>query len=254
MGSFNSLKVNNFFYKKGIDITNAKSMFNFINEHFRYYTLNSWNGLMSIANNVKIYKLGLRGDYWEALKFLEAEQYYTVNQLIKIWEKENPNYRVGFNGRSGGYLVLYNNNDNRSIVPEALEGYSNYEDWKADLKNYGYRVKDFMDELVSTTKIIQSFDKLCDAIREYVNTFCSKDFGEESLKKAVEDFNIEYASIFGIKPLVVVDKKVDIEGIYSIKSLCEIFLHKCIEYSNNLFDIIIFTDKDKRTKIYLKNK
>ena len=42
------------FYKKGIDITNAKQMFEFLKGHYMYDTMNSWNGLKSIANNVKI--------------------------------------------------------------------------------------------------------------------------------------------------------------------------------------------------------
>ena len=47
------------FYQKGVDISNTKSMFNFLNNHFTYDTMNSWNGLKSIANNVKVYNLNL---------------------------------------------------------------------------------------------------------------------------------------------------------------------------------------------------
>ncbi len=48
----------NFFNQtKGIRTLNDK--FNYVKNHYKYYTLNSWNGLCSIANNVKIYNLGL---------------------------------------------------------------------------------------------------------------------------------------------------------------------------------------------------
>ena len=47
------------FYKKGVDISNTKSMYNFLKNHEKYDTLNSWNGLKSIANNVKVYNLKL---------------------------------------------------------------------------------------------------------------------------------------------------------------------------------------------------
>ena len=125
------------FYKKGVDITSAKSMFNFINEHYTYHTLNSWNGLRSIANNVKLYNLDLddMNKAW-SLIFDESDEsglQFNIMQLIKDWEEENPYYSLGFNGRSGGYLVMYNKEHDgrinfRNILPEDLRGYDNYED------------------------------------------------------------------------------------------------------------------------------
>ena len=53
------MKNMNYFYKTGIDITNAKQMWNLLKNHYTYYTMNSWNRLDSVANCVKIYKLGL---------------------------------------------------------------------------------------------------------------------------------------------------------------------------------------------------
>ena len=63
----------NHFYKTGVDITKAKEMFDFINEHFTYYTLNSWNQLRSIANNVKLYNLNLEGDWGTAMDYIFSE-------------------------------------------------------------------------------------------------------------------------------------------------------------------------------------
>ena len=74
------------FYKKGIDITNDKQMFNFLKDHYTYSTMNSWNGLHSIANNVKIYKLNLSGDCYNALALLQADDYFTINMMIEDWE------------------------------------------------------------------------------------------------------------------------------------------------------------------------
>ena len=70
------------FYKKGIDITNAKQMFKFLRGHYMYDTMNSWNGLKSIANNVKIYNLKLDGDAWNALRYLEDDNYFNINMMI----------------------------------------------------------------------------------------------------------------------------------------------------------------------------
>ena len=51
------------FYKKGLDISNTKEMFEFLKGHFTYDTMNTPSGLKSIANNVKIYNLNLDGVY-----------------------------------------------------------------------------------------------------------------------------------------------------------------------------------------------
>lgn len=36
-----------------------KEMIEFLKNHKRYWTMNSWNGSSSYANNVKIYNLGM---------------------------------------------------------------------------------------------------------------------------------------------------------------------------------------------------
>ena len=105
------------FYQTGIDITNDKQMFNFLKDHFRYATMNSWNGVYSIANNVKVHRLSLSGDCWTALNLLNNGEYDTLNWIIKDWEREHPGYVVGFNGRSGGYLVLYNADNRGDVLP-----------------------------------------------------------------------------------------------------------------------------------------
>ena len=86
------------FYRK-VNKNNNKEMFEFLKEHFKYSTLNSWNNLWSIANNVKVYNLGL--DY-KILELLELDNYFTINTCIEDWENEHEGYTVGFNGRSGG--------------------------------------------------------------------------------------------------------------------------------------------------------
>lgn len=182
----------NLFYKKGIDIADPKQMFNFLKNHFMYDTLNSWNNLKSIANNVKIYNLKLDGDCWTALTFLNSTEYIEVNQMIEDWEDEHPNYKVGFNGRSGGYLVLYNKDNSRNILPGEILDSENYEDFKDNLKEYWGGVKYFMNDLRFYTKLVQDFDRLCDSIREYVNGLSKLDFVKETLISVCDDFNTYY--------------------------------------------------------------
>jgi hypothetical protein len=213
------------FYIKGIDITNDKQMFEFINNHFRYYTANSWNRGRSIAHNVKIYNLGLSGDHWTALTFLQDDDYFVVNMMIEDWETEHRGYKVGFNGRSGGYLVLYNATGG-SAIPDTLD-YDNYEDYKADMRDYYGSVKANRNELRDFVKLVQDFDRLCDEIRDYVDDLSNRNFLIEAMKESVERFNEQYADdleYLGFDPLYVELDKVDISEISQVVSLYEAFI------------------------------
>ena len=192
----------NHYYKTGVDICSAKSMFNFINNHFKYWTMNSWNRLESIANNVKLYNLGLDGDWCVANDYLWDEQdcgdlQFEISQRIKDWEHDHPGYSLGFNGRSDGYLVMYNKESDgrvncRSILPDWLEGFDTYEDWKEYvLEYYAYSIKDMVPSLREYTEVIRSFDKFCDELRELVNEYSKMDY--EADKKAFqEEYGVSY--------------------------------------------------------------
>ena len=180
------------FYIKGIDITSDKQMFNFLKDHYQYYTMNSWNGLKSIANNVKIYNLKLSGNCYNALTFLQNDDYFTVNLMIEDWEAEHKGYSVGFNGRSGGYLVLYNNDNNRTVLPDEVAYNDDYEGYKEMCREYFGSVKDARYKLVEAVKLVQDFDKLCDQLRNYCDELSNKNFAVEEMQKSVEAFNDKY--------------------------------------------------------------
>lgn len=180
----------NYFYKKGLDICNSKQCFEFIKNHFNYYTMNSWNGLRSIANNVKVYNLHLDGNCWNALALLEEERYFTVNEMLYDFERDHPGYEVSFNGRSGGYLILGNKDNNKSIIPDDLD-FENYEDFKENCKEYYGGVKHYTD-LRFYTELIRDFDKLCDKIRAYVNMLSKFDPIEKIAQERLDRFNETY--------------------------------------------------------------
>lgn len=215
------------FYIKGIDITNDKQMFNFLKDHFQYYTMNSWNRSKSIAHNVKIYNLHLSGDHWTALTFLQDDDYFVVNMIIEDWEAEHPGYKVGFNGRSGGYLVLYSADNCRCILPDNVDDSETYEEYKSYCREYYGSVKANHWDLVKTVKLVQDFDKLCDELRDYVDELSKKNFMIEAMKESVERFNDQYADdleLLGFSPLTVELDKVDISEISTLQSLYEAFL------------------------------
>ena len=190
------------FYKTGVDIASTKSMWNFLKNHFQYSTLNSWNGLTSIAHNVKLYNLKLDGDWGQVLDYLFDEAdcgalQIAINDELQNFASEHPGYTVGFNGRSGGYLVLYNAHDYQSVLPSCVEQYETYDDFKSDLKNsYSYwggeRVYDYLSELRQAVELVRDFDRLCDSLRDLVNSFSMKNFKSDRLAAAVEEFNYFY--------------------------------------------------------------
>lgn len=78
-------------------------------KRIRYYTMNSWNLSTAPAYNLKIYNVIDRSLQDRVYELMEAEGFYdSGNELIAEFDRENDyRYQAGFNGRSGGYLVLY---------------------------------------------------------------------------------------------------------------------------------------------------
>lgn len=216
------------FYQTGIDITNDKQMFNFLKQHFDYPTMNSWNQLYSIANNVKLYRLNLDGNWCTALSLLENGEYDTISYMIDDWRRCHPGYEVFFNGRSGGYLVLRDLTYNGNILPESILDSDNYEEYKQWCKdNYG-SVKANREELVSYTKLVQDFDRLCDELREFCNELSLLRFEVVEMNRAVDLFNETYEDdlmFLGYDKLQCDDEgKVDVSEIASLTCLFEAFL------------------------------
>ena len=154
-------------YYKRVNKNNNKEMFNFLKTHYRYYTLNSWNVEKSIANNIKVYNIDeFTGIEDKILQVLERDNYNSINDEIEAWEFEQGHcWKVGFNGRSGGYLVLYNNDNYCSVLDDYIENNNNYEDFLQDIKNSGYSaIKNYHYRLVQQVEMVQMFDKLCDKL------------------------------------------------------------------------------------------
>lgn len=92
-------------------ITSIKDMRTHLENHFRYHTMNSWNGSQSFAANVKVHRLPWDGKMPnEVYDFTNPDlgAYRGVEKLIREFtEKMGGAYTIGFNGRSSGYMVLY---------------------------------------------------------------------------------------------------------------------------------------------------
>ena len=226
-----------YFYKGAIKKDNAKAMWEFLSQHEWYYTMNSWNGLITIANNVKIHNLQLEGDSWFALELLREENYETINSMIYSWEKSHPNYKVYFNGRSGGYLILKNKTDNCNILPSWITENDNYEEFKQTCKDYYNSIKEAIPSLIEYVELVQDFDKLCDEMRDYVNDLSltnKDDLLQEEAENFIDEFNTEFEGdlkAWNFKPLELKDKTVDVSDIYKSASLSNCLERMLLKYT-----------------------
>ena len=250
------------FYTYGVDIANTKSMWTFLKEHFTYSIFNSWNCSKSIAHNVKLHRLNLDGDWAVAMRYLFDEddsgrlQLY-IEDEIREFESENPYYEVFFNGRSGGYLVLVEKQGHKSVIPECVDQYDTYEEFKEQahcgwLGNcYCSRVSDYKDELRDAVTIVREFDKLCDRLRDLVNEYSKKSFDSDKLEQAVERFDDEYfsdLSKLGLAGPCMEDDRVKLNDIAYYHAFMACFI-KCLgeDYSR------VATDPDGKY-LWLKER
>lgn len=97
------------FYQE-VDMRSRKAMIHYLSNHFRYYTMNSWNRSTSYACNLKIDHLGLDFEIVDKLfDVIETQEFFHAQQKLREAFGAAHDYRwqVHMNGRSGGYLVLY---------------------------------------------------------------------------------------------------------------------------------------------------
>lgn len=116
-------------FEKQVDKRSRSAMTDFLAHHFRYWTANGWNRSTSYAHNMKIDELGLLRDEVDILYDIidVPEAYKKINVLIDDFNRKHDyEWQAGFNGRSGGYLVLY-------------QGYKKPSEYKSFCTNCGQR-------------------------------------------------------------------------------------------------------------------
>ena len=97
-------------FSKRVDKRSRAEMTAYLSGHFRYNTMNSWNRSTSYACNMKLYKLGLdRGTEDKLWDIIQVPEFYErLNERIEDFNwQHNYLWQAGWNGCSGGYLVLY---------------------------------------------------------------------------------------------------------------------------------------------------
>jgi hypothetical protein len=87
-----------------------KAMVEYLKGHYRYSTANSWNRAHSYAHNLKIHSLGFDSETLNKLyDLIQCSDFYdTISDLVRDFGCDHDwLWQAGFNGRNGGYLVLY---------------------------------------------------------------------------------------------------------------------------------------------------
>jgi hypothetical protein len=142
----------------------------YLRDHFRYHTMNSWNLSTSYAHRIKIAALsGLsREDRDRCYQGLSCDESLDdFSRVLRQFEADNPGWAMGTNGRSGGYLVLYQRDGDRVYVGRAIDADEDFESW--DDEDVDARV----DE-------VWAFDRACEqAVAAYVD-FCRRHVFEET--------------------------------------------------------------------------
>ena len=179
-----------------VDKRSKKEMVDFLSSHFRYNTMNSWNRSGSYANKVKIWDVipsSLQGKVFE---MMDVEGFYDdINFILEDYGLGNDyHYQAGFNGRSGGYIVMYEGyrklSDHKSYCTscyqrnfKTIEETGNnkcgkcgenkrvnktfYEvgSWPGRSIDQGEDFEDWdIGSLRSRVELVRSFDKMCDAV------------------------------------------------------------------------------------------
>lgn len=98
------------FFWATVDKRSRRAMTDFLSDHYRYCTGNSWNRSTSYACNLKVDQLGLDSETVDKLLDLIQIQgfFEPLHELAYQFAAEHGfRWQAAWNGRSGGYLVLY---------------------------------------------------------------------------------------------------------------------------------------------------
>jgi len=153
-------------FEERVSRNSRKSMIDFLVNHFRYDTMNSWNQSTSYAHNIKLIRLPLPNDIDEtAWAMLDCEEWQNhMSDLMHDFDEAHDyKWQAGGNGRSGGYMVLYQGgikNNKPFVQPgKSLDQNEDFHDWD-------------MDELKNRVDIVHDFDMLVADIVMNFGAFC----------------------------------------------------------------------------------
>jgi hypothetical protein len=124
----------------------------FLKNHFRYYTLSSWNLGHSYAVNVKLHNLNIPQELQDiAYDAISGESiFWNFEEFLYNFKIAHPGYSIGFNGRCDGYMVLYQDGTMKGVDQDVDWDSDDIEDADVD---YSYKLVQDFDQTVELCRI-----------------------------------------------------------------------------------------------------
>lgn len=128
----------------------------------RYWTMNSWNESKSLAYNLKVYNVVDEELQNKVYDLMDTENFYDeINFMIGDFDfSYNYEWQAGFNGRSGGYLVLYKGGRNENGTFYCQPGLNITEDEvpsqvKKDFRNLAVNIVKYAERAAKTHNVVE---------------------------------------------------------------------------------------------------
>ena len=167
-------------FTKKVDKRNKQVMIDFLSNHSRYWTMNSWNRLHSYSNNIKAHNHFSGSDLDKAYEIMGTDYWDEISYPIEEFIDEYPHYRIYSNGRSSGYLVLMRNNSNVGV------------DQDEDFEDYS------IESLRASVELVTDFDLVCDRVMA-------------AFKYLVDNYNVVEETITILKQVKVLRQNSEME-------------------------------------------
>ena len=122
-----------------------KAMLEFLQKHFRYDIMNSWNGVTSYAAQVKLYDGWVPSELQDAAyAMLEMREPYEDIEFVHFadFAEKHPGYDALINGRGGGYIVLCHKNSCEGIRVDEDDDYDTVKAMYDLVKDFDAMVED----------------------------------------------------------------------------------------------------------------
>lgn len=159
---------------KSIQSLTTSELTEYLKNHFRYFTMHSWNVSTSYAQCVKFRELDLTTDEinacYDMLQVKEAWDEVTaiLRRFNERWEQR---WQIGFNGRSSGYLVLYMGGveANRAFCwpGKSVDQGADFSSWEPE-------------DIASRAQLVWDFDNTCErAVQAFVRFAVGHTVAEE---------------------------------------------------------------------------
>jgi len=171
--------------------TSKKKMIEYLANHFMYNTMNSWNNCESYARNVKVHSIDTTSEVRDKLyELLDTEGAYNdINDILRDFDERHEHaYQMGFNGRSGGYIVLYGGgikeSEHKSYCTECGQrNFTTIEDTGNECGKCGEKARVNHKFVETYTKPGQGMSNDIEELKEL------EDFELQDLYELVEDFD-----------------------------------------------------------------